>query len=295
MLNSTNDKLIERGLEVAESQIFRQNKIWARHTDEKADVAASLMKTIRTLHKAAPREKELSALAIGSADEPQFRLLEAAFKKGLWLYDIDGTALAIVAERLQRQMIEGVSLVSGDYTVDLADPQTAMRTLSSKLGGRPFDLVTLHHCLYYSSAAIWPVLVEALYDRVLAPGGAMHFALMSARETREGTTTRLYHHFSRMFFGAQTNQDLLLLKDELKVHPVFRKADISSETHEVTFWVDDFEKYMAVVWMVMLYPHGHRYTLDQRTQIIEFVIENFWRPRRPLIQAQDYLTVFKSE
>ena len=83
------------------------------------------------------------------------------------------------------------------------------------------------------------------------------------------------------------------MHDELTVHPTFRNARISSESSEVRFWVDNFERYMAVVWMILLYPDGHRFNVDQRVEIIEFVIDRFWRPRRPLVQVQDYLTVFK--
>ncbi|WP_419910778.1 hypothetical protein [Hoeflea sp.] len=294
MLNTTDNMLIERGLQVAESRIFRQNKIWARHADEKPDVAASLMRTIRELHRRLPPDRDLSALSIGSGDEPQFRLLEATFQNGLCLYDLDAAALAVVRERIERQMIERVTLAQGDFNNDFRDADAAELALAAKLGGRRFDLLTLHHCLYYSDASNWPGLISALYESVLAPSGAMHMAMMSAREDREGTTTWLYNHFTEKFFGSGTNQDLLLLEDDLAAHPSFKNAQILSESSEVRFWVDNFERYMAVVWMIMLYPDGHRYTVDQRVEIIEFVIQRFWRPRRPLVQVQDYLTVFKA-
>ncbi|MEM6462114.1 MAG: class I SAM-dependent methyltransferase [Pseudomonadota bacterium] len=293
MLNSTDNMLIERGLLAAEARTFEQNKIWARHTDEKPDVAASLMRVVRRLHRTLPFEKELSALSIGSGDEPQFRLLDAAFRGGVCLYDIDAKALASVRARIERQMLGTVSLCTGDYTKDFCDPQTAARTLQKKFTCKPFDLITLHHCLYYSSAADWPQFVEAIYESALAPGGAIHFAMMSNRENRKGTTTWLYKHFASKFFDAKPDQDLLSLYDRLAAHPAFKGADISTETREVQFWVENFDRYMSVVWMILLYPDGHRYTVDQRVEITEFVIRHFWRPRRPLIQTQDYLSIFK--
>lgn len=293
MLNSTDDMLIEQGLMAAEARIFQQNKIWARHTDEKPDVAASLMRVIRRLHKERPADQDLSALSIGSGDEPQFRLLDATFRDGLTLYDIDETALAVVRSRIERQRLGTVSLCTGDYTKDFADGKTAAGTLSQKLGGSTFDLVTLHHCLYYSDAAHWPAIISAIHQSVLAPGGAMHLAMMSTRENRKGTTTWLYNHFASRFFNEQADQDLLSLRNTLAADKAFRKANVETETREVQFWVNNFERYMSVVWMILLYPDGHNYTIQQRIEIIEFVIENFWRPRRPLIQTQDYLSIFK--
>ena len=294
MLNSTDDMLIEQGLMAAEARIFQQNKIWARHTDEKPDVAASLMRVIRHLHRTMPMDRDLSALSIGSGDEPQFRLLDAVFRAGLTLYDIDEMALAAVRSRIERQRLGTVSLCTGDYTRDFRDPGMAAQTLEQKFSGSPFDLVTLHHCLYYSDVTDWPAITEAIYRSVLAPGGAMHMAMMSTRENRRGTTTWLYNHFARRFFNQEADQDLLGLQDILARHASFEDAQVTTETREVQFWVNNFERYMSVVWMILLYPDGHNYTIQQRVEITEFVIENFWRPRRPLIQSQDYLSVFKA-
>ena len=62
---------------------------------------------------------------------------------------------------------------------------------------------------------------------------------------------------------------------------------------QVRFWVDDFDLFMGVVWMILLYPHAHDYTLEQRIEITEFVIEHYWIPKRPLVQSQDYVTLHK--
>ena len=71
-------------------------------------------------------------------------------------------------------------------------------------------------------------------------------------------------------------------------------AQLVTRTSEVQFFVDDFEKYMAVVWMIMLYPGVHNYSLDQRREITAFVLENFWQAKKPLVQVQDYLAVYKN-
>ncbi|MEM7441761.1 MAG: class I SAM-dependent methyltransferase [Pseudomonadota bacterium] len=285
--------LIETGLRAAEIPLARQVKIWARFTDEKADVAASLTRTVRALHKALPLDQELRALSIGSSGEPQFRLLHALCQKGLFLFDIDEKALATVSERLDRQMVKNVFPVQGDYLQDFADRDSALATLRAKLGDAPFDLICLHHCLYYCDVEQWPAFIETLYDAVLAPTGAMHLAMMSARETEEGTTTWLYNHFARKFFGAETSHDLLRLRDQLSNSTAVSDVCLNSETKQVHFWVDDFEQYMAVIWMILLYPDGHDYDLDQRTEIVEFVIRHFWEPRRKIVQTQDYLSIFK--
>ena len=66
MLKNYESDLIDRGVQAAETTIFEQNKIWSRHTNEKADVADSLTKVIRTLNKAMPLSQPLRALALGS-------------------------------------------------------------------------------------------------------------------------------------------------------------------------------------------------------------------------------------
>lgn len=287
------DSLIERGLDAANYNIFEQNRIWARYATEKPNVAASLMRTIRAIHMRMKEERDLSALSVGAGNEPQFRILQAAFQKGLWLYDVDGAALATLQERQTRQLLENVHLVQGDYTIDFRDRAAAGRAREALLDGSRQDLTTLHHSLYYSNAATWPGLMKALYDEVLAPNGAIHTVMMSARETRPYTTTWLYNFFANRFFGASTDQDLLGLRQELCDVYSLKDCEICTETRQVQFWSDDFDLFMAVVWMILLYPHAHNYTLEQRIEITEFVIENFWIPKRPLVQTQDYVTVHK--
>lgn len=287
------DSLIERGLRAAEFNIFEQNRVWARFSNEKPDVAASLMRTIRVLHARMTDDRELSALSIGAGNEPQFRVLQAAFQRGLWLYDIDGAALATIQERQVRQQLNRVHLIQGDYRGDFRNNAVARQTLEAILDGQKQDLITLHHCLYYSQAREWPALVRALFDEVLQPAGAIHMVMMSAREKSPYSTTWLYNHFAGKFFGSSTDQDLLGLRNELVKEMGPGECEITSETRQVQCWVDDFDLFMSVVWMILLYPQGHDYTLDQRVEITEFVIEHFWVPKRPLVQTQDYVTLHK--
>lgn len=284
-------ELIERGMKAGDSPIFRENKIWARFADEKADVAAILMKIIRRLGKATPVDQPLRALSIGCSDEPQFRILEAAFRGGLYLLDIDEKALDVMRERIDRQMIRGVVPVRGDYTQDFADEESTGQTLAVKLGGTPFDLITLHHSLYYCEMSQWQPLVECLARLVLSQVGAIHIVMMSATEQQEGTTTWLYNHFAEKFFDHRNDQNLLQLRDRLQDSAALAGTEISCETRKVQFFIDDFEKYMAVVWMIMLYPDVHKYDFDQKMEITNYVFDNLWRPQRPLVQMQDSLII----
>jgi hypothetical protein len=50
----------------------------------------------------------MRALSVGSSSEPQFRLLEANFRVGLYLLDIERAALAVIRERMRRQVVTPV-------------------------------------------------------------------------------------------------------------------------------------------------------------------------------------------
>src|SRR5918996_5259365 len=95
--------IIQMGLRAAREHIHDQDKIWSRYSNDKVDIAGGLARVIRTLSKSLPLPKSLKALSIGSSNEPQFRILESAFRGGLYLLDIEEAALAIVAERIERQ------------------------------------------------------------------------------------------------------------------------------------------------------------------------------------------------
>ena len=55
--------------------------------------------------------------------------------------------------------------------------------------------------------------------------------------------------------------------------------------------MDDFGKYMAVAWMILLYPAFHRYAPAQREEITEHFHSRFFLPRQPLIQEQDHIVI----
>src|SRR5262245_37686521 len=84
------------GLRDADGHMFQQDKIWSRYSNDKVEIACRLTRVLRTLNKALPLTQPLTALSIGSSNEPQFRILESAFRGGLYLLDIEGAALAVV-------------------------------------------------------------------------------------------------------------------------------------------------------------------------------------------------------
>src|SRR5262245_35213254 len=97
------DERASLGLRAAAGHMFRQAKVWSRYSNDKVDIARVLARVIRTLSKSLPLEQPLTALSIGSSNEPQFRILESAFRGGLFLLDIEEAALGLVEERSQRQ------------------------------------------------------------------------------------------------------------------------------------------------------------------------------------------------
>jgi hypothetical protein len=116
---------------------------------------------------------------------------------------------------------------------------------------------------------------------------------MSSKSTNHFSTTWLYNHFAGNFFGIHNDQDLRIFKKELQRHPTFKGAQVLLRTNRVYFGVDDFKKFMSVIWMILLYPNVHKYSFRQREEITEFVYEKFYKKRQPLIQEQDHLVVYK--
>ena len=284
-------KLIEQALKVADLSIYEEDKIWSRYSNDKVDIGEELMTVIRSLHKALPPARPMRALSVGSSAEPQFRTLETAFRRGLYLLDNHKEALDIVHERIHRQHTEHVSTLLADYTKIFTDPAKTRRFLRSRLGGQRVDLITFHHSLYYCKEPLWERIFENLYRDVLAPRGAVHVVLMASESDDARTTTWLYNHFAGRFCGHFNDQDLRRFAGRLKANPLFRSARISLKTNRVVFFVDDFEKFMAVVWMILLYPNVHHYRPEQRREITELVFRKFWSRKRPLLQAQDHLKI----
>lgn len=293
MTISIDKKLIERGIKVAGSRTFEEDRIWSKYSNDKVIIGVGLSLVIRVLSKFLPLTKRLTALSIGSSNEPQFRILESAFRGGLYLLDIEREALDIVRERIQRQWTDHVSTIRGNFNKIFLSPKETKRFMKAKLNGKRMNLITLHHSMYYLNELDWMTLFENLYRCVLAPQGAVHAVLMASQSNDRCTTTWLYNHFVGKFFGLGNNQNLRRFKDGLEHNRVFKGSKIFLRSHHVRFFVDDFEKFMAVVWMILLHPEVHKYNLKQKEEITEFVYRKFWKPRRHLIQIQDHLTLFR--
>ncbi|MDP2922522.1 MAG: class I SAM-dependent methyltransferase [Candidatus Omnitrophota bacterium] len=286
-------KIIESGVKVANFKIYERDKIWSRYSHDKVDIGEELAKVIRTLNKTLPLFVPLRAFSIGSSAEPQFRILETAFGGGLYLLDIDNDALSIVKSRIQRQRTGHVVVIKGDYNKIFSNSKNIEVFFKHKLQGKKVHLITLHHSLYYCRQCHWAEIFDNLYSKFLAPQAAIHAVLMASKSYDQFSTTWLYNHFAGKFCGCYNDQDLRVFKDELKKRPIFKNAKMHLRTNRVYFYVDDFAKFMAVLWMILLYPEVHRYTLKQKEEITEFIYKKFWQKKRPLVQQQDHLVIYK--
>ncbi len=290
-------------MRAAHSRMFQQDKVWSRYSNDKVDIAHTLARVIRTLDRSLPIDAAMTALSIGSSNEPQFRILESTFRGGLYLLDIEEAALDVVAERIERQGADRVVLVRGDYTRLLRDPAAARRFRASWLGGRRMTLVTLHHSLYYSPRSAWGPLFEGLYREILVqrarrqqgPAAAIHAVLMASGGDDPSTTTWLYNQFAGRFCGAHNDQDLGGFARDLARDRRLGGARVCSKSTRVDFFVDDFERFMGVVWMILLYPNVHHYTRAQMLEIIEHVYDRLWRRGVPLVQVQDHVVVYRGD
>jgi hypothetical protein len=286
-------KIIERGLKGAESKIFQEDKIWSRYSNDKVNIGETLAKVLRTLNKAFALSKKLTALSIGSSNEPQFRILESGFRGGLYLLDIEKDALNIVKERIQRQHTDHVETILGDYDRIFLNTANAVAFRKHKLHNERMNLITLHHSMYYCNEDYWNLLFGNLYRQILAPMGAIHAVLMAAHSSEPYTTSWLYDYFVGKFFGGRNKQDLYKFKNELQKDNLYGKAQILFKKSRINFFVNDFEMFMAVIWMVLLYPNVHPYSLKQREEITEFIYNKFWRKARPLVQIQEHLVIYR--
>jgi len=286
-------KLIEEGVRISDSLIFRQDKIWSRYSNDKVNIGETLARVIRTLSRYLPLDYPLNALSIGSSNEPQFRILQSAFSGSLFLLDIEKEALETVRERVRRQNTRNVCTVQGDFNRIFSGAGRAGEFREKRLLDKRMELVTLQHSLYYCRFEKWPDLVQRLYEHILARQGAMYMVLMSARSEDPRTTTWLYNHFAGKFVGHQNDQCLLTFWKKLVSAAPFKGAEILHKTSHVEFFLEDFKKFMAVVWMILLYPQVHAYTLEQRYEITQHVYENFFRKKQPLIQSQDHLVLYR--
>lgn len=270
-----------------------EDDIWSRYSNDKTDIGEHLAGVIRTLSAALPLKRKLRALSIGSSSEPQFRLLETAFRGGLYLLDIDPQALETVSERVKRQAIRQVRLITGNYNQHLRQPESVKTFFRQSLDSRKLDLITLHHSLYYCEMNGWLPLFSNIHKHLLAHAGAIHAVLMSPDSHEPMTTSWLYNHFAGGYFGITNDQSLPALKRQLERDPEFRNTQVILKSSKVRFFVDDFEKLMKVVWMILLYPDVHDYTEPQKEEIAAFVYDNFYLKKQPLFQKQHHLILYR--
>ena len=57
--------------------------------------------------------------------------------------------------------------------------------------------------------------------------------------------------------------------------------------------MDDFERFMAVVWMILLHPTVHQFSEEQQREVIEWVYGNLWSRGMPLVQIQDHAVIYR--
>ena len=286
-------RLIRQGMNTSRALMSHQDKIWSRFSRDKVDIGETLAQVLRTLSKALPLGRPLRALSVGSSTEPQFRILEANFQGGLYLLDIERSALGVIRERIRRQSLTHVFTLRHDYTKVFLDRGATRRFLRSELGGRRLDLIAFEHSLYYCPAEEWRTVLSNVFDLLLSKTGAIHCVLMSSSARNPATTTWLYNHFAGKFFGHRNDQDLRAFAHRLQRDRRFARAEILVKTDRVRFLVDDFRGLMSVVWMILLYPNVHRYSAPQRREITEHVYRSLFAKRRPLLQDQDHVVIYR--
>lgn len=139
----TKGKLIEAGVRVGDLQMAAEDKIWSRYSNDKVDIGEQLARVLRLLHKAFPLAPPLRALSIGSSAEPQFRLLQTAFAGGLYLLDIEQTALDVVRERSGKRSPSSSTAASGRRAARSSRSRTTLSFLAASTSRGEGDLIFL--------------------------------------------------------------------------------------------------------------------------------------------------------
>ena len=293
MARTSAREVIRQGVSTSRTLMSQQDKIWSRYSRDKVDIGETLARVLRTLAKALPLDLPLRALSVGSSTEPQFRILEAGFRGGLYLLDIERAALAVINERIRRQSVTHVATLRDNYIDILADRDRTRRFLRDELGGQRLHLIAFEHSLYYCPAADWRRILDNAFRELLAPTGAVHCVLMSSSARNPSTTTWLYNHFAGTFFGHVNDQDLRAFARAAARGRWFGRGQILTKTDRVRFYVDDFRALMSVVWMILLYPNVHRYTREQRETVTRHVYRMLFARKKPLLQDQDHMVIYR--
>lgn len=87
MSADTRRNLIDKGMRAGDTDMYDEDLIWSRNSRDKIDIGEVLMQIIRTMNKSLPLSRKLRVLSIGSGSEPQFLILESAFRGGIHLLD----------------------------------------------------------------------------------------------------------------------------------------------------------------------------------------------------------------
>ncbi|MEI6848105.1 MAG: hypothetical protein WCK32_08785 [Chlorobiaceae bacterium] len=115
---------------------------------------------------------------------------------------------------------------------------------------------------------------------------------MAAESQEPTTTTWLYNHFAGKYFRIRNNQSLPALKQQLEHLPDFKNTQILLKTSRIRFFTADFERLMKVVWMILLYPSVHKYSDEQKKEIVSYVYDTFHAKKQPLVQLQHHLILY---
>ncbi len=293
--------LLERALRAADLPMVRHDKTWARYSNDKPDIAQQLVGVIRSLSRSFPEEIAFSGLSLGCSDEPQLRLLAPVCRGGLFLVDVEVAALQTLEERIRRQRLRSARTIHTDFVTKLADDQSAERFRMEQLLGRRVNLVTLHHSLYYAPRRAWMPILHAICSELMvrnAPhtagaSSALHAVLMAPRSNDETSTTWIYNHFVGKYFGHVNDQDLASVALDLRADGTLGLRSVRTQRTRVEFFVDDFEKFMGVVWMILLHPGVHRFSPAQKEEVARHVYDRIYSKGVPLVQEQDHMVVLQ--
>jgi hypothetical protein len=259
------------------------------------------MGVMRALASSLPEDAPVSGLSLGCSDEPQLRMIAPFCRAGLHLVDIESAALQSLDERIRRQRLRAVRTVRDDFVHALADEPAAERFRAERLADHRVNLVTLHHSLYYAPRERWGSLARAVCNTLMArcvpgargPSSALHAVLMASRSEDETSTSWLYNHFLGRFFGKTNDQDLFSFATELRADPALSLTAVRTTRTRVEFFVDDFERFMGVVWMILLHPGVNRFTPAQQEEVVRFVYDRLYSRSVPLVQEQDHLVILQ--
>ena len=253
------------GLRAARTQMYVQDKVWSRYSNDKVDIAHHLAAVIRRLVKSLPLGRPLRALSIGSSNEPQFRILESAFRGGLYLLDIEEAALDVVDERIARQATDHVhpfAATTGRCSATRAAPiasaarGSAAAACSSSRCTTRCTTATKHpgcRCWAGSSRRSSPAAADG------ADGGDPRRAdgESVARSPLDDVALQpLRRHVLRR--AERPGSAPFRPRACAAIRVCRRRGRRGAQPRAVAH--RDFEAFMGVIWMILLHPTVHRFS-----------------------------------